>query len=68
MDSSGDFFDKDRSKSIGTEFFMHTKEVDFGHFNFIAIAENMNWNTSDETNHLLTLCNSHTLKGVELLN
>ena len=60
VDSSGDFFNEDRGKSVGSQFLVDTEEVNFSHLDFLSTGKDMDGDTSNETNNLLALLNSDT--------
>lgn len=64
VNSSGDFLDKDRSQSVRSKLLMHTQEVNFGHLFLLVSDMYVDWDTSDETDHLLALLNSDTFKKI----
>lgn len=65
VDSSGNLLDKYGSESVVSEFFIHAKEIDFGHFSLVLLFKmHMNWDTGNESDKFFGLDNSDTQNPV----
>lgn len=68
VDSTGNFFNQNRSKSLWSKFLVDTQEVDFSHLDSIILLEmHVNRNSWNEAHKLFGLNDSHTYEPIFVL-
>lgn len=59
VDSPCDFFNEDRRKSLRSQLFVDTQEIDLDTGNAPSVDVELGWNGRDECNHLSILRDAH---------